>query len=331
MNYTTLNHTDIRVSTLMLGCFAFAGGQTWGDQDEQDSVQTLEMALENGINFFDTAEGYGEGYTESLLGRVFARRRHQVVLASKVSPNHLKPDELEAACVASLRRLKTDYLDLYQIHWPNHEVPLADTVGKLEELRARGMIRAIGVSNFGVADLRAYLELSTPVTNQLPYSLLWRAIEDEIIPLAQAHDVGVLPYSPLMQGLLTGKFRSADEVPEGRARTRHFAGTRPQAGHGEAGAEAETFRTIAALSAYAEQLGYPLTHIALAWVLQQPSVPCVLVGARSVEQLMTNIQAAEVTLPPGDLDMLSRTSSALKEQLGLNPDMWNAGAAARYR
>ncbi len=331
MNYTTLNHTDIRVSTLVLGCFAFAGGQTWGHQDERDSVETLEAALEAGITFFDTAEGYGDGYSEELLGRVFSGRRDSIVIATKASPNHLRPDELEAACAASLRRLGTDYIDLYQIHWPNPEVPLADTVGKLGELKAKGMIRAIGVSNFGVGDLSDYLGLATPVTNQLPYSLLWRAIEAEIIPLAQAHGVGILPYSPLMQGLLTGKFKSADEVPEGRARTRHFAGTRPQAGHGEAGAEAETFDTIQTLSKLGERLGHPLTHVALAWVLQQPSVPCVLVGARNVEQLEANIQAADISLSQSDLADLSAATEPLKQQLGPDPDMWNGHAASRYR
>lgn len=331
MNYTTLNHTDIRVSTLVLGCFAFAGGQTWGPQDEGDSVETIEAALEAGINFFDTAEGYGDGYSEGLLGRVFSGRRSEVVIATKASPNHLKPGELEAACAASLRRLETDYIDLYQIHWPNPEVPLADTVGALEGLKEKGMVRAVGVSNFGVGDLSDYLELATPVTNQLPYSLLWRAIEAEIIPLAEAHGVGILPYSPLMQGLLTGKFTSADEVPEGRARTRHFAGTRPQAGHGEAGAEAQTFGTIQALSGLAERLGHPLTHVALAWVLQQPSVPCVLVGARNVEQLMTNVRAADVSLEQDDLAALGLATDALKQQLGPDPDMWSGRAASRYR
>ncbi len=331
MNYTTLNHTDICVSTLVLGCFAFAGGQTWGDQDEQDSVQTIEAALESGITFFDTAEGYGDGYSEELLGRVFSGRREGVVIATKASTKNLRPDDLEAACVASLRRLNTDYIDLYQIHWPNHEVPLADTIGKLESLKKQGMVRAIGVSNFGVGDLADYLKLATPVTNQLPYSLLWRAIENEIIPLAHQRGVGILPYTPLMQGLLTGKFRTADDVPEGRARTRHFAGTRPQAGHGEAGAEAETFRTITELSAIAERLGHPLTHVSLAWLLQQPSVPCVLVGARNVEQLEANVQAANVSLTQSDLDAINAATEPLKDILGPNPDMWNAGTNSRYR
>ena len=178
-------------------------------------MATIEAALDAGIDLFDTAEGYGDGYSEELLGRVLYGRRQRVAIASKVSAHNLAPSDLEEACLASLRRLRTDYLDLYQIHWPNREVPLTDTVGALEELKRKGMVRAVGVSNFGKGDLSDYLELGRPEVNQLPYNLLWRVIETEILPICQAHEIAVLPYSPLMQGLLTGKFASADEVTEG--------------------------------------------------------------------------------------------------------------------
>ncbi|MEM7738387.1 MAG: aldo/keto reductase [Deinococcota bacterium] len=331
MNYTTLNHSDIRISTLALGCFAFAGGQTWGDQDEQDTVRTIECALEHGITFFDTAEGYGAGYSEEVLGRVLAGKRDQVVIATKVSPQNLRPSDLEAACVASLERLQTDYIDLYQIHWPNHDVPLAESVGKLEELKAKGMIRTIGISNFGERDFGELLELSTPVINQLPYNLLFRVIEHDIIPLAEKHKVGILPYSPIMQGLLTGKFTSADDVPEGRARTRHFTGSRPKAQHGEAGFEAETFQAIRQLDELATRMGVALTHLALAWVLHQTPVTAVLVGARTIEQLEHNIQAANLKLPTDVLQELDAITAPLKEGLGTNPDMWNNVQNSRYR
>lgn len=331
MNYTTLNHTDIRVSTLALGCFAFAGGQTWGEQNEQDSIETIQAALESGITFFDTAEGYGEGYSEELLGRVLAHKRDTVVIATKASAQNLHPKDLEAACSASLRRLQTDYIDLYQIHWPNHDIPLADSIGMLEQLKEKGMVRAIGVSNFGVGDFGDLLKLTTPTTNQLPYSLLWRAIEDEILPLANQHGVGILPYSPLMQGLLTGKFKSADNVPEGRARTRHFSGSRPEAGHGQEGAEAQTFDTIKALSRVADRLEKPLTHVALAWLLHQPNVPAVLVGARTIEQLKHNVQASDLSLNQNVIQELTELSQTLKQHLGSNPDMWNGGLKSRYR
>ncbi len=331
MNYTTLNHSNICVSTLALGCFAFAGGQTWGDQDEQDTIRTIECALEHGITFFDTAEGYGAGYSEEVLGRVLAGRRDQVVIATKVSPKNLRPDDLEAACVASLKRLQTDYIDLYQIHWPNHDVPLAESLGKLEELKAKGMIRTIGVSNFGKQDFRDVLELSIPIINQLPYNLLFRVIEHDIIPLAGQHQVGILPYSPIMQGLLTGKFISADDVPEGRARTRHFAGSRPQASHNEAGFEAETFQAIRELDALATRLGVALTHLALAWVLHQTPVTAVLVGARDTKQLEHNIKAADLKLSSDVLQEMDTITAPLKDKLGTNPDMWNNTQNSRYR
>jgi len=331
MNYTTLPNTDLRVSTQALGCFAFAGGQTWGEQDEQDSISTLEEALELGITFFDTAEGYGAGYSEELVGRVLASRRDKVVIATKASRQNLAPNDLEAACEASLRRLQTDYIDLYQIHWPNHDVPIADTVGKLEELKKKGMVRAIGVSNFGVGDMTDYLKQGTPVTNQLPYNLLFRPIEHKVIPLCHEHSVSILPYSPLMQGMLTGKFNSPDDVPEGRARTRHFSGNRPQASHGEPGAEKETFGAIDEMTEVAKRIGQPLTYVALAWLLAQADVHSVLVGARNVEQLRNNVKAAEVSLSQEDVDALSATTADLKQKLGANPDMWNGAENSRYR
>lgn len=331
MNYTTLKQSDIAISKLALGCFAFAGGQTWGVQDETDSIATLETAIEQGITFFDTAEGYGEGYSEELLGRVFAGRREQVVIATKASPEHLSAKSLEQACMASLKRLRSDYIDLYQIHWPNHDLPLAETIGMLQELKHKGMVRAIGVSNFGLGDLQDFLQHAKPVSNQLPYNLLWRAIEIDIIPLCLEHDIGILPYSPLMQGLLTGKFASAAEVPPGRARTRHYAGSREQARHGEGGQEEASFATLAALRGVADRLKEPLSHVALAWLMQQPVVNAVLVGARTAEQLEQNLKAADLRLTKETMLELDKLSQPLKETFGSNPDMWNNAANSRYR
>lgn len=176
MRYRKLGQTDIIVSVIAMGCWPIVGDFTWGPQDEADSIATIHAALDAGINFFDTAEMYGNGYSEELLGRALAGRRHEVVIASKVGSEHLAADQVIRAGEGSLRRLRTDYIDLYQIHWPSRTVPLAETMAALERLRQQGKVRAIGVSNFGLGDLGDLLAIGRPETNQLPYSLLWRAI-----------------------------------------------------------------------------------------------------------------------------------------------------------
>ena len=207
METTTLGTSDIVVSRVALGCWPFAGGDVWGEQNDDDSIATAHAALDAGINFFDTAEGYGAGRSEQVLGRALVDRRDKAVIATKVSPNHLAPDDLIEACERSLRYLQTDYIDLYQIHWPNHDLPLSDAVEALQKLKQQGKIRAIGVSNFGVQDLSEMIALSECVTNQMPYNLLWRGIEEAVLPLCLENGVGILTYSTLAQGLLTGPLR----------------------------------------------------------------------------------------------------------------------------
>ncbi|GAB4564505.1 MAG: aldo/keto reductase [Anaerolineae bacterium] len=324
MEYRRLGRTDIEVSVIAMGCWGLAGGGTWGPQDEEESIATVLAALEAGINFFDTAEGYGRGLSETILGKALKGRRHEAVIATKVSTSHLAPDDVRQACEGSLRRLGTDYIDLYQIHWPSREVPIAETLGAMERLREEGKIRAIGVSNFGVKDLTALLEVGRCETNQLPYSLLWRAIEYEILPVCVEHEIGVLCYSPLAQGLLTGKFRSADEVPPGRARTRHFRGDRPEARHGEPGAEEETFAAIASIREICERIERPMAEVSLAWLLARPGVASVIAGARRPEQIRQNAKAAELKLAPEVVNELTSVTEALKQRLGPNPDMWQS-------
>ena len=283
----------------------------------------LAAAYESGINFFDTAEGYGNGYSEQLLAKVLAPMRDQIVIASKVSPDHFAPDDLRAACERSLQNLQTDYIDLYQLHWPNHDIPIDETLGVLEELKEAGKIRAYGVSNFGPQDLKGALLTEKPITsNQVAYNLLFRAIEWEIQPICNAADISILPYSPLMQGLLTGKFKSADEVPADRARSRHFSNDRLIAKHGEEGAEKETFATIDRLRAIAKEVELPMADISLAWLLAQPNVTSVLVGARNAEQARQNVLSAQAAVSPAIVERINAATQQLKEKLGPNADMW---------
>ena len=310
---------------MTLGTWVFAGGQIWGEQEERESISVVQRALDAGINFFDTAPAYGEGKAEEVLGRALAGRRDRAVIATKVSTGQQSREALLRSCEASLKRLGTDYIDLLQVHWPSPDVPIAETVATFAELKAAGKIRYGGVCNFSVKDINRWLDAGGEmVSNQLPYSLLTRAIEFEILPACRKRGIATLPYSPLMQGLLTGKFRTADDVPEGRSRSRHFRPDRPLARHGEPGCEKETFAAIARIGEIAEAAGQPMDAVALAWVLAQPTVGSVIFGARTVEQLQANIRGMEIELAPEVIAALTEATGTVKERLGANPDIWES-------
>lgn len=328
METRQLGKTDIQVSVMALGCWPFAGGQFWGEQDDNDSINTVHAALDAGINFFDTAEAYEKGTSERVLGRALVGKRDKAIIATKVAGRLHKAGVIEA-CEESLRSLQTDYIDLYQIHWPNHKIPLAETVEALHQLRDQGKIRAIGVSNFAVQDFSEMVELSDCETNQMPYSLLWRVIEDEIKPLCMEHNTGILCYSSLMQGLLTGRYANADEVPDNIARTRLYAGSRPFAEHEEPGCEALVFDALAKVKAIADDLGQPMATVSLAWVRQQPGVTSFLVGARKPEELAWNLPSLELTLSDEVMAALEQATDPVKRYLGNNADMWMAPSRMR--
>ena len=324
LQYKPLGDTGIQVSEFALGCWPFAGGRVWGPQDDSVSIATVHAALDGGITFFDTAEGYDDdSHSETILGQALAGRRSEAVIATKISPPHLVPGLVAQACEASLDRLQTDYIDLYQIHWPNHDVPIEDSLASLIELRDSGKIRSIGVCNFGVRDLSAALESAAIVTDQLPYSLLWRPIEVEISPKCLENNVGLICYSPLAQGLLTGRYASPDDVPDGLSRSRLFSKDRPLANHGEDGCEAETVDAIAGVIAIAERLGEHPAKISISWVRSRPGITALLVGARSPEELDLNMPAFEYDLPDGVAQELEAVTNPVKSKLGPSADMWS--------
>ena len=329
MKYRKLGNTDIDVSVVAMGCWAIAGGETWGPQDEDQAVAAVHASLDAGITLFDSAEAYGNGRSEELLGRALAGRRHEAVIATKAIGAHLTRDQVPKACEQSLRLLQTDYIDLYQIHWPSREIPLGETVDALHALQRQGKVRAIGVSNFGRHDLGEFLDLSPCATDQVCYSLLWRAVEFEIQPTCVEAGVGILPYSPLAQGLLTGKFATPDDVPDGRARTRHFSSERPGVRHGQPGCEAETFAAVAEIRRICDELGEPMSAVALAWLLAQPGVVSVLAGARNPDQVRQNVRAADLDLSPDTLQRLTHATDTVKQVMGANPDMWQSESRIR--
>jgi len=326
----SLGSSDLKVSVLGLGCWPLGGGPGWGDVDERQSIATIHMALDRGINLFDTAEAYSRGHSEELVGKALRGRRHKALIATKVSPANAEPATLRAHCEASLRRLQTDYIDLYQVHWPLEDDAVEDAFATLRDLRDEGKVRFIGVSNHGVHQLTRAIATGTPiVSNQLCYSLLSRAIETGIVPLCRGHDMGIIAYMGLMQGLLAGIYATPDDVPAFRARTRHFSGARPMARHGEEGAEAETFEALGRIRGIAAELGLPMAQVALAWVAARPGVSCVLVGGRKPTQLERNLAAASVTLSTEVIAALDEATEALRKKLGPNADYWGDAAKSR--
>ena len=267
MEYRKLGQTEISVSVMAMGCWAITGDSTWGEQDESESIATIRAALDVGINFFDTAEMYGAGYSEELLSKALTGKRDEVVLASKLNQDRMvDPSKIREACEGSLRRLGTDYLDLYQIHWNHPDARWPEVFEALENLRTEGKIRAIGVCNLGTLDMQRIPADLRCCSNQLPYSLLWRAIEYDIESLCIEKGLGILCYSPLAQGLLAGKFFDPDSVPEGRARTRWFSSDRPQTRHGEPGEEERTFATLEKIQEISDGLHQPMARLALDWL-----------------------------------------------------------------
>ena len=225
-----LGRTDIRVSPVAMGCWAIVGDATWGQQDERDAIAAIHAALDAGVNFFDTAEGYGAGYSERILAKALKGQRDRAIIGSKVSPGHAGTyADLVRSCDASLANLGTDNIDVYHLHWPNREVPVQEILAGLARLQQAGKIRAVAVSNFGRQDLTELLAVGRCEVNQLPYSLLWRAIEHEIAPICVANTVSITCYSPIAQGLLSRQVQVGRQVPESCLQFRHFAATRPQA------------------------------------------------------------------------------------------------------
>jgi len=325
MKYRKLGKTGVEVSVLCAGCMT-AGRDpgTYGPTDDRDTIAAINAYLDAGVNFLDTSESYSDGESETILGRALGSRRKQLILSTKVSLGHLAPAELKRACEGSLRRLKTDWIDLYQIHWPDPAVPVADSIAAMLELQAEGKIRFIGVSNFCVGYLADAVAATAIAGNQVCYSLLWRPIEHAIQPFCVEHDISILCYSPMCQGLLTGKFRGADEVPPLRARSRLFDPARPKARHGDAGFEEGTFAAIEAVRDICKSAHLPMGQVALAWALAQPAVAAVIAGARRAEQAAENARAAEIELPDDVIAQLNAATDKVKQYVGANADMWES-------
>jgi myo-inositol catabolism protein IolS len=329
MNYMELKNSEKRISEMILGCWALGGGYTWGDQEEAESIATVHAALDLGINTFDTAEFYGGGRSEEVLGKALQGRRDSAVISTKVWVENMAREGLISSCEGSLKRLGTDHIDLYLIHWPNREVALEETLEAMLSLQRSGKVGSVGVCNFGAGDLADACTVSSPAVDQLPYSLLFRAVEFEVLDACQKNKVPVLAYSALAQGLLTGKFTSSDDVDDERARIRFYSKDRPGTVHDEPGYEQLIFPELAQIRSICEAAEVSMPHAAILWLLQRPAVKAVLVGARTPEQVRKNAEVFNFVLPEQTVRELAEITDPLKAVMGPNPDMWRT--ASRFR
>jgi aryl-alcohol dehydrogenase-like predicted oxidoreductase len=338
---------DLELPVLGMGCWSYGGGSYWGAQNQHDVNEVVRYAVDQGCNYFDTAEAYNEGESEASLGRAMQGiPRAKVIIGTKISPSNAEPDHLARHCEASLKRLKTDYIDLYMLHWPvtahsiahfttdKISIPSARTAfATLESLQKQGKIRHIGVSNFGVERLSEALSTGvTIVINELPYSLLTRAIEFEILPFCREKGIGVLGYMSLMQGVLSDHYPTLGDLPEWRRRTRHFDCRRtPLCRHGLPGAEAETSAALEGIRATARKAGLTTSELALKWAFACPGITCSLCGSRDIQQLKLNIQAATEPLPGPTVEELGQITQPLLEKMGPSFDYYENPANDRTK
>uniref|UniRef100_A0A831WZT2 Aldo/keto reductase n=1 Tax=Thermorudis peleae TaxID=1382356 RepID=A0A831WZT2_9BACT len=316
MDYRRLGSSGVLVSVIGLG------GNTFGRYcDERQTAAIVHRALDLGINHIDTADTYSRGLSEEYIGKAIAGRRHEVVLATKTGyPLHEGPNgqglsrrRIIASLEASLKRLGTDYVDLFYLHRPDPDTPLEESLRALDDLVRAGKVRYPAISNYAawqVADIMGRCErrgYAPPVVSQSLYNVLERGIEQELIPACRFYGLGIIPYSPLAGGFLTGKYRPGEPVPPGVR------------GHDNPSWQqrwltARNFRVLAVLEAFAAERGRSVGELALAWLVAQPVVSSVIAGATSPEQVESNVRAGEWRLSTEELEELEQRLAAASSE-----------------
>jgi aryl-alcohol dehydrogenase-like predicted oxidoreductase len=321
MRMTTLGRSGLQVSRIAFGTWSFGGD--WGSVDTDAAQAAIRYARELGVTFFDTAQGYGNGTAEEILGDALRGEldghRDEIVIATKggIDPGAERSrnsgrEFLRNGVESSLRAMKIDHIDLYQVHWPDPQTPFEDTAGYLQELVDEGKIRHVGVSNFDAQQMAAF-ERTRPVeTLQPPYHLFRRSVEAQIWPYVRAHDIGVLVYSPLGSGLLTGTMTedTTFDDDDWRAQASAFRG--------------ENFRTnlrvVDELKEFAAGKGIEVSQLAIAWVLAQPEVDVAIVGARSRRNIERSLAAVDIELTADDLAQIDHITMDGVEVEGATPE-----------
>ena len=321
MQTRKLGQSDVEITPILFGTWQ-AGKSGWVGIEDEAVIAAMQAALASGITAFDTAEVYGNGHSEQVVGQALADVRDRVVLATKVFANHLKYQQVIEACDRSLKNLQTDYIDLYQIHWPagsfkSEMVPIAETMEALNALKQQGKIRAIGVSNFSRDQLAEAMQYGRIDSLQPPYNLFWRGVEQDLMPYCVEQNISIIAYSPLAQGLLTGRFGPDHQFEDGdvRAKNKLFKG--------EAYPRAQA--ALAQLRPIADHYGCTLGQLAIAWLIAQPQTSAI-VGARKSEQATQNAQAANLQLTQADLDTIDAIGRTVTDHLDDNPVMWEFAA-----
>ena len=310
MELRTVGPSGLQVSVLGLGCNNF-GSRI----DEEAAGAVVRACLDAGVTFFDTSDSYGQGRSEEYLGRALASHRDDVVIATKFSsPTGEGPYRagasrkyLTQACERSLQRLGTDYIDLYYQHFPDPKTPAGETLDALDDLVRAGKVRYIASSNFAgwqIADAEGVARAtgrSRFLASQSHWSLLSRGVEAEVVPACVHYGLGVVPFFPLESGMLTGKYRRGEPPPPGTrlAGSPRFAGV----------ATDHAFGVVERLEAFGRSSGHSLLELAIGWLVAQPCVPSVLVGATSAEQVAANAAAAGVRLTPEEIAQISEAAS----------------------
>lgn len=313
-----------------IGSWSFGGGSYWGEQSQNDVDAIVAMSLENGLNYFDTAEIYNDGGSEASLGLALKGRRKKALIGSKVWPDNCHRDVMISHCEESLRRLGTDYIDIYMVHWPLENY--GGAVEAMNRLIEQGKVRFGGVSNHGPAQMAAASDAGLNYSvNQVIYNLISRAVEFEVFPEAAKRGIALMGYMPLMQGLLTGKFDSPSDIPAARMRTRHFDGSREGSRHGGPGYEKEVFEIVAAVKAAAADAGVSPAAASIAWCMSQQDMACEIGGIRSLSQLQSGIDAMELAGNTELMSQLGRVSESLKREMGDNIDYWDSAENSRSR
>jgi aryl-alcohol dehydrogenase-like predicted oxidoreductase len=324
MNYRTLGTTGTKVTPLCLGAMMFGD---WGNKDHDDSIRIIHRALDAGINFIDTADVYSRGESEEIVGKALAGgKRDNVVLATKVhatmgdDPNEFGNSRrwIIKEVENSLQRLGTDWIDLYQIHRPEANTDIDETLGALSDLVRQGKVRYIGSSTFPasqiveaqwVAERRSRERF---VCEQPPYSLLVREIEKDVLPTAQRYGMGVIPWSPLAGGWLSGRYRKGEDLPESQ-RAQRMPGRYDLSDPGNQ----RKLDAADALAKVADEAGMTLIELALAFVIRHPAVTSAIIGPRTMEHLESQLTAAEVTLSD---DVLDKIDEIVPPGTNVNPN-----------
>ena len=309
MEYRKLGATDIDVSVITLGAWVY-GKDAWADVRDDESVQAIHAALDAGINMIDTAAGYGGGYSERVVGEAVKGRRDEVLLASKCGAN---PERIKTQIDECLQNMQIDCIDLYQVHYPSPRIPVADTIGAMAETQQAGKTRLIGVSNFSAEQLREALDTARIETSQPAFNVFWREIDTDHVPFCHEHNIAVVPYSPLAQGLLAGRFRVREDIPDDiRARNKLMA----------EGIFERCVEVVEYIEQAAARHGKSVVQAAINWTINFPGITSPIVGARRPSQVQENIGGVGWRLTDEEMEEISRRGLEISKLLDYSSNMW---------